>query len=35
MNDLLLNPIQDEEVHVQVDTLPKSYYTDDTLSQLV
>ena len=35
MYDLLLNPIQDEEVHVRVDTHPKSYYTYDTLSQLV
>ena len=35
MDDLLLKPIQSEEVGVQVDTHPKRYYPDDPISQLV
>ena len=35
IDDLLLKPIQSEEVGVQVDTCPKRYYPDDPISQLV
>ena len=35
MDDFWLNPIQDAEVDVQVDTCTKRYYTDDASSQLV
>ena len=35
MDELLIKPIQSEEVGVQVDTRPKRYYPDDPISQLV
>ena len=35
MDDLLLNPIQADEVGVQVDTRPKRYYPYDPSEQFV
>ena len=35
MDDLLLNPIQAEEVGVRFDTCPKRYYPDDPSAQLM